>query len=113
MEIKVFIHFFTKLIICMVLVFSVPHLISRMFPVFWVDDPLDLKTLVGFVYLLGSWGLLGLSNLITHHPEDQGFTGFGNPAYGKPFLLRAIVSSFCWLVSLFVMLLPFIGWFSV
>jgi hypothetical protein len=82
MDIKLFIQHYTNLIICLGLVFIVPHLISWLFPTFWVDDP--LMVLVGFVYFLGSWGLVGKYNPKTHHPEDHGFTEFGYSGSGKP-----------------------------
>tara|TARA_Y100001934_G_C12193807_1_gene697762 strand:- start:554 stop:916 length:363 start_codon:yes stop_codon:yes gene_type:complete len=108
------VRFFTTYAICVGLVIAVPRVIAGLFPALWVEDPMELKGAFGLVYLIASWGFLGWRDVITHHPEDMGFTGYGFHGHGipnKPLLLRVIVSTFCLLVSFVSGLSPIIGMF--
>jgi len=109
MDGRLLVRFFTTYAICVPLVIAVPKVVAWLFPVFWVEDPMELKLAFGFVYLIASWGFLGWRRVITHHPEDMGFTGYGYSGYGKPLLLRGGVSTFCWLVGVIAVVSPIIG----
>jgi hypothetical protein len=106
MDVGLFLRFQAKLIICVSLVFAGPQLVSWMFPVFWVDDPKNLNNAFYFSYLIGCWYFIFKSGSFSSYPEDYGFTEYH---IRLPSFLRAIVSSYCWLVGAFVGWSPIIA----
>ena len=105
MDGRLLVRFFTTYAIRVGLVIAVPQVVAWLFPVFWVEDHMNLKMAFAIVYLIASWVLLSRGDVITHYPEDQGF-GYN---FGKPLLLRGLLSTFCWVVAVVGGCSPFIG----
>ena len=105
MDGRLLVRFFTTYAICVPLVIAVPQVIAWLFPVFWVEEGVAIK----LVYIFGSLGFLGWRGVFQYHPEDQGF-GYN---FGKPLLLRGLLSTFCWLVGLSALSSPLIGLYLV